>query len=272
MESLFSIILPTYNRAYVLWRAIQSALAQTEVRWELLIIDDGSTDDTPRLLEEFRDPRIRVFVATHQGVSAARNFGLRQVTSPYVAYLDSDNTWHPDFLSTMWLFINRLADGLLWYCGQHTTIWERKATGEWALEQIALDTRAQYSLAEVLQLQGADANCMVHTRTLPETIGEWDEACSFLEDWDLFARSKVRYPDRVHWVPKVLVEYRQVYGANVDGLCATTVQDPIRKRAQWKYLIDKWQAQPGFEATAERLTRKYLHCRTDTDRPTAGPS
>ena len=57
MNPLFSIILPTYNRAYVLWKAIQSIFAQTEPRWELIVVNDGSTDCTLRLLEELRDPR-----------------------------------------------------------------------------------------------------------------------------------------------------------------------------------------------------------------------
>ncbi len=258
METLFSIILPTYNRAYVLWRAIQSVLVQTEVRWELIVVDDGSTDDTLRLLEEFRDPRIRKFTLNHQGVSAARNFGVRRAISPYVAYLDSDNVWHADFLSTMLVHINLHRDGLLWYCGQNTTIWKRSVDGEWLFDKAQVDTRAQYRLDEVLQLQGADANCMVHPRGLFDEIGGWDEACAFLEDWDLFARCKTQHPERVWWVPKVLVEYRQVYGENVDGLCATAMQDPDMKHAQWKYLVDKWRGQAGFEATAERLTRKYL--------------
>src|SRR4051812_7611100 len=97
----FSIIIPTYNRAYVLWRAIQSVLAQSETRWELLIVDDGSTDDTRRLVEEFRDARIRMVVTENRGPSAARNLGARLSDAPYLAYLDSDNTWHPEFLSRM---------------------------------------------------------------------------------------------------------------------------------------------------------------------------
>jgi hypothetical protein len=242
----------------VLWRAVQSVLAQSEVRWELLIINDGSADDTLRMLEEFRDPRIRTFTTANQGASAARNFAASHVSAPYLAYIDSDNTWHPDFLATMLHAIQRQADGVLWYCRQHTSIWQRAANGEWTLERLQLDSWAQYGIAEVLQLQGADTNCIVHTRHLLEAIGGWDEACSFLEDWDLFARCMLRYPTQAHWVPRVLVEYRQVYGVAVDGLCATTVQDPIRKRGQWQYLVDKWHRQPGFETTAQRLTAKYL--------------
>lgn len=258
MDLLFSIILPTYNRAYVLWRAIQSVLAQTEEYWELLVVNDGSTDDTSRLLEEFHDRRIRTFVTAHHGASAARNFGVRQAISPHVAYLDSDNTWHSEYLATMLDAIKRHVDGMLWYCGQRTTIWERDVTSKWTLQQVRVDARAQFSTAEVLQLQSPDTNCIVHVRTLLQSIGGWDEACSFLEDWDLFARCMLRYPNQIYWVPKVLVEYRQVYGVEVDGLCAMADQDPIRKRAQWKYLISKWQRQPGFEATAQRLAERYL--------------
>lgn len=192
---------------------------------------------------------------------------MQQTTAPYVAYLDSDNTWHPDFLAIMRDAINQQPAGMLWYCGQNTTFWQRDATGRWTIDQMAVDTRAQYSVADALQLEGADTNCMVHTRSRLETIGGWDEACAFLEDWDLFTRCILRYPTQVHWVPKVLVEYRQVYGPAVDGLCATSGQDPARKRARWQYLINKWQGQPGFEETARRLTAKYLTPKTNAYPP-----
>jgi glycosyltransferase involved in cell wall biosynthesis len=258
MDLRFSIILPTYGRAYVLWRAIQSVMAQTEERWELLIVNDGSTDNTSRLLEELRDPRLRTFVTARQGASAARNFGVRQARAPYSAYLDSDNTWHAECLATVLSAIKCHVDVVLWYCGQHTTTWERDTTGRWAVQQERFDARAQYGAAEALQLQAADTNCIVHTRSLPEAIGGWDEACCFLEDWDFFARCILRFPNQVHWVPGVLVEYRQVYGVGVDGLCATIDQDPMRRRAQWEYLVGKWQGQPGSGATAQRLKGVHL--------------
>ena len=135
---------------------------------------------------------------------------------------------------------------------------ERAATGIWTLERLQVDVRAQYTVEDVLQLKGADANCVVHTRQVIETIGSWDEACLFLEDWDFFARCLLHDPPHVYWVPEILVEYRQVYGVDVDGLCAVTVQDPVRKRSRWQYIVEKWRSQPGFAGTAERLTAKYL--------------
>lgn len=258
MTPLFSIVLPTYNRAYVLWRAIQSVLAQSEFRWELIVVDDGSTDDTSRLLEEFRDSRIRSIKTVNNGPSAARNIGGHLAIAPYLAYLDSDNTWHPDFLATMLYSIESNRSGVLWYCGQNTNYWRRTNNGSWTLEKLAAEPRAQYSVAEVMQLKGADTNCIVHTRPLLAEIGGWDEQCRWLEDWDFLARAVLRYPNGVHWVAMILVEYRQIHGEGVDGICATTVQKPDNNRAGWQYIIDKWSFYSGFKATAQQLTAKHL--------------
>lgn len=258
MTPLFSIILPTYNRAYVLWRAIESVLAQTEPRWELLVVDDGSTDDTARLMEEFRDSRIRSVKTENRGPSSARNLGWRMTDAPYVAYLDSDNTWRTEFLAAMLGAINRHPAKVLWYCGQHTTMWRRQEDGSWEKESEEDEPRAQYGVTDVLQLKAADTNCIVHKRELLAEIGGWDEECRWLEDWDFFARTVIRHPDGAHWVPRVLVEYRQVHGPGADGLCAATVRDPERNRAGWRYIIEKWRRQPGFADTAERLTAKHL--------------
>jgi|SRR5215213_3783458 len=258
MAPIFSVILPTYNRAYVLWRAVESVLAQAEGRWELMVVDDGSTDATPRLMEEFHDPRIRTVKTDNRGPSAARNLGWRITGAPYVTYLDSDNTWHPEFLLTMLDAIQTNPTKVLWYCGQHTTMWCREAEGSWRVEQEQDDLRAQYSVDDALQLKGADTNCIVHKREVLAEVGGWDEECRWLEDWDFFARCVVLYPEGIHWVSEVLVEYRQVHGPGADGLCATTVQNPESNRAGWQYIIEKWRSHPGFAATAERLTAKHL--------------
>jgi glycosyltransferase involved in cell wall biosynthesis len=275
MTPLFSVIVPTYNRAYVLWRALLSVLAQTEPRWELLVVDDGSTDDTGRLLEEFRDPRIRVVTTPNRGQSAARNQGAQLARAPYLAYLDSDNTWRPEFLAVMLDAVRRYPAGILWYCGQQTTLWRRDVADTWLVEHRGEDVRAQYTVDEALQLNGPDTSCIVHRRSLLAEVGGWDEACRWLEDWDFFVRSLLRHPAGVHWVPRVLVEYRQVHGLGADGVCAKTVGDPARNRAAWRYLIEKWQAHPGFAATAARLATKHLRERAaerDAPPPGLGPS
>jgi glycosyltransferase involved in cell wall biosynthesis len=255
MNPLFSVVVPTYNRAYVLWRAIQSVLAQTESRWEIVLVNDGSTDCTLRLLEEFHDERIRAVTVARQGAPAARNRGLEIARAPYVAYLDSDNTWHPDFLQVMYDAIRQGDDDVLWYCGQNYSVWERTAAGRWFLISRSAEPGKQYAAAEVWRLKGADTNCMVHRRSIIAEVGGWDEQCHWGEDWDLFLRVFLRYPGRVRWLPHILVEYRQVFGEGADGVCAEAREDREAEVRGRRYLLRKWGHHPDF-AAADRLSRR----------------
>jgi glycosyltransferase involved in cell wall biosynthesis len=95
-----TIILPTYNRATTLPRAVASVIAQKEPNFELIIIDDGSTDETRTWLTTLDDPRIRVTLSEHnQGPSAARNIGIDMATAPVLAFLDSDDVYCGERLS-----------------------------------------------------------------------------------------------------------------------------------------------------------------------------
>jgi glycosyltransferase involved in cell wall biosynthesis len=96
-NELVSVIVPTYNRAYCLARTVDSALAQTHHNVEVLIVDDGSTDNTAELVREryAREPRVRYIYQPNQGVSEARNTGIKQVTGDFAALLDSDDYWYP---------------------------------------------------------------------------------------------------------------------------------------------------------------------------------
>ena len=90
----FSVIVPTFNRADAVQRAVESLLAQTYANLEILVIDDGSTDATAQVLQPYRD-RIRYFYQKNGGVCAARNAGLRLATGAWVGFLDSDDEWTP---------------------------------------------------------------------------------------------------------------------------------------------------------------------------------
>lgn len=96
----FSVIIPTYQRATVLPRAVASVLAQTWTDFELLVVDDGSTDHTPRYLESLDDPRVRPLRQENRGVCAARNRGLREARAPWVTFLDSDDEAEPEWLAS----------------------------------------------------------------------------------------------------------------------------------------------------------------------------
>jgi len=97
-DTLVSIITPTFNRSQVILDSINSVLDQTYENWELLIIDDASTDDTTEIVRGIADDRVRYFRNPENlGAAAARNVGLENIRGEFVCYLDSDNLMHPDF-------------------------------------------------------------------------------------------------------------------------------------------------------------------------------
>jgi GT2 family glycosyltransferase/glycosyltransferase involved in cell wall biosynthesis len=101
-----SIVMPTFNRATEIRSAIDSVLMQSHKNWELIIVDDGSTDDTALVVKPYlSDKRIQYIQTDHIGVSGARNRGLLSGNGRYVAYLDSDNSWEPHFLRNMIVFM-----------------------------------------------------------------------------------------------------------------------------------------------------------------------
>lgn len=95
---LFSIIIPSYNRANMITRAIQSVIDQTYTSWELIIVDDGSTDNTRKVVNSFDDIRIKYFLKDHEERSIARNFGIEKAAGTYISFLDDDDYYLPKFL------------------------------------------------------------------------------------------------------------------------------------------------------------------------------
>ena len=98
MNPKVSVIIPTYNRAETVSRAIESVLAQTVTDIEVIVVDDGSVDDTGKLLEAMFGDRIRYFAQVNQGASVARNRGVVEARGEWIAFLDSDDIWEPEKL------------------------------------------------------------------------------------------------------------------------------------------------------------------------------
>lgn len=96
---LVSIVIPTYNRAHLIGETIQSVLDQTYTNWELIIVDDGSTDETQNIVGQYRNPGIKYYCVEHSGsFGVVRNLGLKHSRGDFIAFLDSDDLWKPDKL------------------------------------------------------------------------------------------------------------------------------------------------------------------------------
>ncbi len=117
--ALVSVIIPTYNRAETVSRAIDSVLEQTHDDLEVLVVDDGSTDDTAAVLESYDDDRVRpIYHETNQGANVARNTGIEHARGKYAAFLDSDDEWVPEKLEAqLEVLENRSEEWVAAYCG-----------------------------------------------------------------------------------------------------------------------------------------------------------
>ena len=97
-----TVVIPLYNKEKYVARALRSVLNQSFSDFELVVVDDGSTDSSVAVVKRFKDPHMRLIAQQNQGVSAARNRGVAEARSEYVAFLDADDAYKPDFLDTLW--------------------------------------------------------------------------------------------------------------------------------------------------------------------------
>jgi GalNAc5-diNAcBac-PP-undecaprenol beta-1,3-glucosyltransferase len=102
LSPFFSVVIPTYNRADLIGDTIQSVLAQTFFDFEIVIVDDGSTDDTKQIVERIASPRVRYYKKKNEERGAARNYGIGKALGEYVVFLDSDDTMHADHLAVLY--------------------------------------------------------------------------------------------------------------------------------------------------------------------------
>lgn len=120
----FSVVVPLYNKGKEVLRAIQSVLNQTYSEFEIIVVNDGSTDKGPEVVKNIKDTRIRLIDQANAGVSVARNRGIKEATFNYISFLDADDEWAPDYLSTIRSLIFAFPDAGL-YATAYTFIDEK---------------------------------------------------------------------------------------------------------------------------------------------------
>lgn len=113
---MFSVVIPLYNKELSISHTIQSALDQTFQDFEIVIVNDGSTDDGVMMVEKFNDQRIRIIHQENQGVSAARNKGVKEAKNEWIAFLDADDFWDLRYLETMSDLINDYPNAAMYGC------------------------------------------------------------------------------------------------------------------------------------------------------------
>ncbi|HKV39998.1 MAG TPA: glycosyltransferase [Blastocatellia bacterium] len=206
-----SAIIPTYNHGRFVAEAIESALGQTRRLDEVIVVDDGSTDDTGSVLSKYAD-RINVIRQKNSGVAAARNRGAEQASGDLLAFLDSDDRWHPEKIERQaGLFETNPRLGLV-HCG----VREIDERGAGLREESAGLQGWVYKDLLMFQrpvILGGGSAALI-PKDVFDAAGGFDPDLSTSADWDLFYRVSRRY--EVGFVPATLVDYR-VHSGNMHG-------------------------------------------------------
>jgi glycosyltransferase involved in cell wall biosynthesis len=224
-KPLVSVIIPTYNRGWILKEAIDSALAQDFRDFELIVVDDGSTDETKKILDGY-DQELMVMRQSNRGVSAARNRGIAAAAGRLIAFLDSDDLWLPRKLSTQVAYFDSNPDAVI---AQTEEIWIRN--GMRVNPKIRHHKFAGMIFERSLALCLVSPSAVMMRRSLFDEVGLFDEDLPACEDYDLWLRISWRYP--VHLIETPLIIKR---GGHADQLSKAAGLDKFRIRALKKVI------------------------------------
>jgi len=252
MQPRFSVVIPTYNRSTSVLDTLRSCFEQTFDSLEVVIVDDGSSDDTREVLASIDDDRLVVVHQENAGPAAARNHGMREAKGEYVAFLDSDDCWYPEFLEAAQQELTEHGDALIY--GQ--IIVDRGVGRYWVKPDRALG--AEEPIYDFLYVHGG----FIQTSTIiiPRSVAlqvQWDEAVTF-GDNDQFAIDCWKTGIPFHMMPKPYTLYADIVSA--DALS----QLPIYAGTSEKYTnFFQWmatqkssmspQAWAGFQAGFESV-------------------
>jgi glycosyltransferase involved in cell wall biosynthesis len=213
-----SVVIPTYNAAAMVKEAIESVLAQTYADFEVVVMDDGSTDDTESVVRQFGD-RIRYFKQENRGVSAARNAGINKSLGDYVAFLDSDDLWLPDKLTEQIPLLEADPKLGLVYCDWAVM------SGEAVLQSSYLEdlpAASGYVFDELIQSGFILTSGVVLRRACLDDVGAFDKSLAIAQDYDLWLRISYRW--KVQLVDQRLFTKRSCNGSLSSNLKKTALE------------------------------------------------
>lgn len=269
-----SVVLPTYDRADVLDRAIESVLSQSYDDFELLVVDDDSTDDTAAVVDAFDDSRVTFLEHDeNRGACAARNTGIRESTGEFVAFQDSDDEWHPEKLrkqmdifeyappsvGVVYTGFTRLGDGSESYHPGPGVDPKEGAVRDSLLRQNFVTTQA----------------AAVRRRCFDE-VGGFDERLPRFQDWELWIRLSKRYefrvvdeslvtaydrPDSISNDPHALVEARKlIVEKHGDAFDHTQLAEQFFRLGHSSLKTDRSEQGRRYLARALRTNPTPLYC------------
>jgi len=215
-----TVIIPTFNSAQFLTAAVDSVLAQTFKDFEIIVVDDGSTDNTEDVLKSYGD-KVRYIKQKNQGVSVARNTGIKNSSAKYAAFLDSDDVWMPAKLEKQ---INALENNPK----SKACYTEYISVSEDMKPQELKRLRAENSVLNDLLLRGnviGPPSTILCERELFEELGGFDSGLSLSADWDMWIR--LACVTELTFLKEPLIKYR-LHGSNMSKNVKLLEDDTVR--------------------------------------------
>jgi glycosyltransferase involved in cell wall biosynthesis len=229
-----SVIIPNYNYARYVSQAIESVLNQTYSNIEVIVVNNGSTDDSLQVLKEFGD-RICLVNQENLGQSGARKSGLSRANGDFVAFLDADDTWEPQKIEKQLLLFNPMTQ--LVYCGIRHFNESHVDDISIHLPQFRGSCASSFIDQPGVSIVLSGESTAIFTRELLEKVGGFDPDLNSAAGWDFFRRcSKFTEFD---FVPDALTNYR-IHGANMSNNGLNTIPD-IRKAYKKLFQDESWE-------------------------------
>lgn len=222
---MFSVIIPLYNKAPYVAKAIESVLGQTYRDFEVIVIDDGSTDQSLEVAKTFENKSITIVSQPNSGVSTARNNGVKIAKYPYICFLDADDWWHPTFLEEMKRLITDFPDAGIYGSGYYIV-----KNGQERIAPIGVPQGFERGIIDYCEVY-AKTLCMPLTSisvVIPKHIFDEEKGfksqLKFGEDFDLWIRIALKH--KVILVNKPLAYYNQDVDINNRGVAVHKIYSP----------------------------------------------
>ncbi|WP_406695897.1 glycosyltransferase family A protein [Singulisphaera sp. Ch08] len=245
---LISTVIPAYNYERYVTAAVESALAQSYPHQEVIVVDDGSTDETRKRLAPY-EGRIRYLYQENRGLSAARNSGIRAARGEFVAFLDADDLWHPEKLATQVRYLMGHPELALLAASHRVIGGGDIGRFDWPRVDGSQPIVARpVSFDELVVGSRFGACAVVARKWCFQEIGMFDESLRSAEDLDMWIRIASRFPVAMLDVPLWL--YR-IHGTNMHDSTARMELNTLR-------MIDKVFEEPGALSRSSLLKRKAL--------------
>ena len=213
----FSVVMPLYNKAPYVRKAMESVVGQTYIDWELVVVDDGSTDGGGEVVTSIDDDRIRLLRQNNSGVSTARNNGVATSSAPYICFLDADDWWEPTFLEEMTGLIERHPDAGIYGTGYYIVKNGRKRVAPIGVEDCFTEGKIDYCqvYAKTLCMPLTSISVCMPCTVFDET-GGFKPQLTLGEDFDLWIRIALKH--KVVLTNKPLSNYNQDANPNFRGI------------------------------------------------------